>query len=49
MAIEIDKPTVNALSNAMSIAVYFINPATELAIVYYVMVNLPKVLGLNKK
>lgn len=48
MAIEIDKPTVSTLSNAMSTFVSFVNPATELAVVYYVMVNLPKALGLDK-
>jgi len=49
VAIKIDKPAVNALSNAMSTIVDWTNPASELAVVYYVMVNLPKALGLNKK
>jgi hypothetical protein len=47
MTIQIDKPTVVALSNAMGTIVDWVNPASELAVVYYVMVNLPKALGLN--
>ena len=45
--IKIHTATANELTHAMSTIVDWVDPASTLAIVYFVMMNLPKALGLN--
>lgn len=48
MALIVHKQTVEALQSSMATIVDWVNPASELAVVYYLMTTMPKALGLDK-
>lgn len=49
VAKPLDKATATEIKDAMSTIVDMVNPVGELTIVYYLMTNMPKALGMNKE